>query len=104
MRASAGASTCQLQSDPRAVWARVAMTRGTLAKVALALGEHGIDVLAVKGVVTSTWLYADVAERPLRDLDVGSAHGTSQRPSALRATRGGASTGACGPTATWCCR
>ncbi len=63
-------STMRAPADAAAVWARHALTRRVLCKVAAALAHAGIDVLAVKGVVTSGWLYADPGERPLTDLDI----------------------------------
>jgi hypothetical protein len=56
--------------NPRAVWARHVLTRRALVSVAAALAKRGIPVLAVKGVVTSGWLYRDPSERPLTDLDI----------------------------------
>ncbi len=57
------------EPDPRA-WARYGMARRALAAVATAFARRGVDVLAVKGVVTSDWLYDDRAARPLGDVDV----------------------------------
>jgi hypothetical protein len=57
-------------TDPRAVWARYAAARAALVRVAGAFERDGIDVLAVKGVVTAGWLYADGSERPLGDVDI----------------------------------
>jgi hypothetical protein len=54
--------------DSSAIWARFTLTRRVLRTVAAGLA--GIDVLAVKGVVTSGWLYDDPGERPLSDLDI----------------------------------
>jgi hypothetical protein len=62
--------TMSSPADAPAVWARQALTRRVLCKVTAALGRAGVDVLAVKGVVTSGWLYAEPGERPLTDLDV----------------------------------
>jgi len=56
--------------DPRAVWARHALSRQALVKLVAGFTRHGVDVLAVKGVVTSSWLYEDSSERPLHDVDV----------------------------------
>lgn len=57
-------------TDPRAVWARFAVARQALDRVTASFGRRGIDVLAVKGIVTSEWLYDDSCERPLGDVDV----------------------------------
>jgi hypothetical protein len=46
------------------------LARTVLEDVATELGRAGVDTLAVKGIVTATWLYADPSERPLGDVDV----------------------------------
>jgi hypothetical protein len=56
--------------DHRAVWVRFAQSEAALRKVTLALGKAGVPVLAVKGIVTSSWLYDGPGERPLTDVDV----------------------------------
>jgi hypothetical protein len=56
--------------DARAVWAHSALSRRVLCDVAARLGRRGVDVMAVKGIVTSSWLYGDTSERPLSDVDV----------------------------------
>jgi hypothetical protein len=52
------------------VWLTHVVAERVLETVASALAEGGIPVLPVKGVVTARRLYADVAERPIRDVDV----------------------------------
>ncbi len=59
-----------LSNNPAGVWARLALTKRVLDTVAGALDAAGVRALAVKGVVTSGWLYDDAAERPLTDLDL----------------------------------
>jgi Uncharacterised nucleotidyltransferase len=56
--------------DPRSVWARFILARRALEMVTHGLASHAIDVLAVKGVITSEWLYEDRSERPLSDVDL----------------------------------
>jgi hypothetical protein len=56
--------------DPRLAWARYEVARSALTALAASAGRAGVDILAVKGVVTSTLLYGDRSERPLTDLDV----------------------------------
>jgi len=57
-------------SDPQLAWARYMVARRVLVKVATVTRRARIDALAVKGVVTSGWLYADPSERLLTDVDL----------------------------------
>jgi acetolactate synthase regulatory subunit len=56
--------------DARGVWARHVTARRTLETVVPVFEKAGIEVLAVKGIVTAYTLYAEPAERPLSDVDV----------------------------------
>jgi hypothetical protein len=56
--------------DPAAAWARLEIAKRVLAKVSSAFVDAGIDVLAVKGVVTAGWLYPRAGDRPLTDIDL----------------------------------
>ena len=56
--------------DARVTWARLAQAKWVLQVVTTELGRAGVDVLAVKGVVTAGWLYEDPTTRPLGDVDI----------------------------------
>jgi hypothetical protein len=56
--------------DRRAMWARREVAQRVLETVSGAFGDAGIDVLAVKGVVTAEWLYERAGDRPLVDVDI----------------------------------
>jgi len=60
----------QAPTDRPSLWACSVLTRSVLAKVAVGLAGAGVDVLAVKGVITASWLYDDPGERPLTDVDI----------------------------------
>lgn len=51
-------------------WARYRVGVDALRQVIAVLGEARIDVLPVKGIVTSHLLYDDAADRPMSDIDV----------------------------------
>jgi Uncharacterised nucleotidyltransferase len=57
-------------TDARAVWATHVTARRALEIVANGFERAGIDVLAVKGIVTSELLYREPTERPMGDVDV----------------------------------
>jgi len=57
-------------NDASSIWACTLLTRRVLEKVTVGLAGAGVDVLAVKGVVTSSWLYDQPSERPLTDVDI----------------------------------
>jgi hypothetical protein len=51
-------------------WVSQSLAVDALRTIAQPFHENGIPVCPVKGVVLGRWLYGDVAERPLCDLDV----------------------------------
>jgi hypothetical protein len=53
-----------------AIWARHEQAERALARTAELLGAMGCPVVPVKGVVLAHWIYDDVAERPLSDVDL----------------------------------
>jgi hypothetical protein len=55
---------------PQATWAAQVTAKRVLDVVVTRFEEAGIDVLAVKGIVTSHLLYRDPTERPMGDVDV----------------------------------
>lgn len=57
-------------SDRASIWALQEMAVDILSQVVTASESVGIRVLPVKGVVTSRWLYPDVSDRPLSDVDI----------------------------------
>jgi hypothetical protein len=57
-------------TDARTNWMRHQVAPVRLRAVSCAFAEAGIPVLPVKGVLTAHLLYADVAERPLFDIDL----------------------------------
>jgi Uncharacterised nucleotidyltransferase len=57
-------------TDARAVWATQVTAKRALDVVAKGFERAGIDVLAVKGIVTSRFLYREPTERPMGDVDV----------------------------------
>jgi hypothetical protein len=57
-------------TDARAVWATHVTARRALDVVAKGFEQADIDVLAVKGIVTSELLYREPTERPMGDVDV----------------------------------
>lgn len=56
--------------DRATTWARHEAARAALRQVLAILGAAGVEALPVKGVVTAAWLYPDVADRPITDVDV----------------------------------
>jgi hypothetical protein len=54
----------------RAAWAQQTLALDVLRDVVAACDRAAIDVLPVKGVITSRRLYDDVAERPIADIDL----------------------------------
>jgi hypothetical protein len=51
-------------------WARHEQGERALGRVAEMLGAMGCPVVPVKGVVLAHWIYDDVAERPMADVDL----------------------------------
>ena len=58
------------ERDDVAAWVRARAAQAVLQRVVNALDEANISVLPVKGVVTARLLYKDIAERPMRDIDI----------------------------------
>ncbi len=56
--------------DRATTWARHEAARAALRRVLALLDAAGVEALPVKGVVTAAWLYPDVADRPITDVDV----------------------------------
>ncbi len=57
-------------ADRRRTWARHAAATDLLREVLSALDAARIEALPVKGILTAHLLYHDVAERPIRDIDL----------------------------------
>jgi len=57
-------------TSPVAAWIKHQIARERLRDVVTALEAAGIPVVPVKGVVSAHTLYADVAERPMSDVDL----------------------------------
>jgi len=64
------ASVRKTAPSPVAAWIKHQIARERLREVVTALEAIGIPVVAVKGVVSAHTLYADVAERPMSDVDL----------------------------------
>ncbi len=59
-----------VDNDPRGVWALQQFAEDAFVRVVGELARHGVDVLAVKGIVLARLLYAHVEERPMVDVDL----------------------------------
>jgi Uncharacterised nucleotidyltransferase len=57
-------------TDARAVWATHVTAKRALDVVATGFERAGVDVMAVKGIVTSRFLYREPTERPMGDVDL----------------------------------
>jgi Uncharacterised nucleotidyltransferase len=69
-------------------WALQHLAAGVVLEVAARCERAALPVLAVKGVVTSRFLYGDVAERPLTDVDVRIRGADLQRFARVAAAAG----------------
>lgn len=70
-------------------WAVQLRARAAVETLVKECAKDGIEVLPVKGVITSRILYADMAERPMRDADVRVRPEDLER-ALIAAKRGGA--------------
>jgi hypothetical protein len=51
-------------------WARYHVALRVLSRAAALLRGAGVPVVPVKGIALARWIYADVAERPFKDIDL----------------------------------
>ena len=56
--------------DATATWIRHQLAEEALRDVLDALARAGVRAVAVKGIVLAQTLYADVADRPIQDVDL----------------------------------
>lgn len=69
-RSNSGHPKLHHVNPTKAAWAVQLRARAAVRALVEECAKDGIDVLPVKGVITSSLLYADIAERPMLDADV----------------------------------